>query len=164
MDTFNFTSEEKKALYKFVVDLEQYILNTYKDCRLGFELELEVPKAVGDGIKYRVRMGGRLDNGRIYYTTSEPRYCVTYTNEPVRADHDTYKRLSAAYSDVTYAIFRNKNKIKRYFADLMKVHERTVNALSELVVEQNPIKEVTMDELESTFGCRVKIVGDDLSE
>lgn len=154
MDTFNFTAEEKKALYKFAVDLEQNILNTYKDCRLGFELELEVPNAVGDGIKYRVRMGGRLDNGKICYTTGG----VTYTNTPTCADHSTYKRLSAAYSDVTYAIFRNRTKIKRYFIDLMTAHERTVDTLSALIAEQNPVKEVTMGELEERFGCKVKIV------
>lgn len=164
MDTFNFTAEEKKALYKFAVELEQYILNTYKDCRLGFDLKLEVPSAVGDGIKYYVRMGGRLDNGKIYYTAARQRLSVVYTNEPTCADHDTYKRLSAAHSDVTYAIFRNRHKIKKYFVDLMNVHKRTVSALSELIAEQNPVKEVTMDELESTFGCKVKIVGDDLSE
>ena len=163
MDTFNFTAEEKEALYKFAVELEQNILNTYKDCRLGFALELEVPKAVGDGVKYRVRMGGRLDNGNIYYTTGV-RCSVTYTTKPTCADHSTYKRLSAAYSDVTYAIFRNRHKIARYFVDLMNAHKRTVDALSELIAEQNPVKEVTMGELESTFGCKVKIVGDGLSE
>lgn len=163
MDTFNFTVEEREALYKFAVNLEQYLLSTYKDCRLGFEIELEVPKAVGDGIKYRVRMGGRLDNGKIYYTTGG-RCGVTYTNTPVCADHSTYKRLSAAYPDVTYAIFHNRNKIRRHFAELMTAHKRTSGKLSELIAEQNPVKEVTMGELESTFGCKVKIVGDDLSE
>lgn len=163
MDTFNFTAEEKEALYKFAVGLEQCILKSYKDCRLGFSLDLEVPNAVGDGIKYRVRMGGRLDNGNIYYTAGY-RCGITYTNTPTCADHDTYKRLSAAHSNVTYAIFRNRNKIKRYFADLMKTHKLTVDTLSALIAEQNPVKEVTMGELESTFGCKVKIVGDDVSE
>ena len=163
MDTFNFTAEEREALYKFAVELEQHILNTYKDCRLGFELELEVPKAVGDSIKYRVRMSGRLDNGEIYYTTGV-RCVVTYTNKPTCADHSTYKRLSAAYPDVTYAIFHNRHKIRRHFVELINAHKRTVDALSELMAEQNPVKEVTMGELESTFGCKVKIVGDDLSE
>jgi hypothetical protein len=163
MDTFNFTAEEKEALYKFVVGLEQYILNTYKDCRLGFSIDLEVPNAVGEGASYRVRMGGRLDEGKIYYT-SGLRCSVTYTNRPTCADHSTYKRLSAEYPYVNYAIFRNKHKIRRHFVELMNAHKRTVDSLAELMAEQNPIKEVTMSELESTFGRKVKIVGDGLSE
>lgn len=156
MTTYEFTEEEKDALYNFVVEFEKKIKEDFKGCRMGFSFDLVTPRICGvKGESSHVHMGGRFDTD-ISYTIG----CVTYTLTPKCQTHANYKRLDRSEPRISYAIYYNRNRILAELNNLLEQYNSMAKSLNSLIKSQKPVEELTMSEIEDKLGHKVKIVGE----
>ena len=156
MTTYEFTEEEKDALYNYVVEFEKKIKEDFKGCRMGFNIDLVVPRICGASSQdQHVYMGGRL-NTDICYSLGG----VRYTTEPRGQTNACYKRLDRTVVRVNYAIYYNRNTILAELNNLLEHYNSMAKSLNSLIKSQRPTEELTMSEIEDKLGHKVKIVGE----
>lgn len=156
MTTYEFTEEEKNALYNFVVEFENKLKEDFKGCRMGFSIDLVVPCMCSFRPRDRhVYMGGRFDT-EICYTSGD----VSYTLKPKCQPNANYKRLDRTEPSINYAIYYNRNRILADLNNLLEKYNSMSKSLSSLIKSQKPTEELTMSEIEDKLGHKVKIVGE----